>query len=142
MSDLDALVVAWKREFPRHASGGIYALRGFRFQLLCALRDAVCAWVETPREIPNFFVEKLSDIVGIRYGEIVITQVKRTGTSSRLREALEELWSIHELAARHTPDLLRQLRFRVRCARWHGGVLRNSELGFVTGVSGQFRREF
>ena len=41
MHALAPVIAAWEREYPHRAQGGLYALRGFRFQLLLALQDAV-----------------------------------------------------------------------------------------------------
>ena len=60
------------------------------------------------------FTERLSDLLTVESGRAVtLTQIKKTATRKTVRSALEELWLIHQLAARKTPRLADKLRYRV-----------------------------
>jgi hypothetical protein len=110
-SSLSRLRSAWSLT-PR-AKGGMLALAGFEFQLTKALHDVIRAG---PAAHPQVFIEALSDIVRRENG-FVIAQLKRTLSSSSFHSALEELWSIEELARRETSDLIPHLRYEVQSAR-------------------------
>jgi hypothetical protein len=108
---------AWERAHPRRATGGVVSVRGFLYQFQSALRDAVRAWAADPTSVVH--VESVSDIAGQRPGgRWTITQVKRTGSSAAFDKALEELWTVYEIAIRETPALAPRLTFEIRCARW------------------------
>lgn len=124
LSTLRRLELAWEEEYEDRALGGIRASSGFRYQYLTALLDLVRAWLDSPtpdQARPELFVEKLSDAVRIEDGLVLATQVKRTRSRARVREALEEFWIIDDLALRRTPELAPRLRFRVLASRAAAG---------------------
>ncbi|WP_242095182.1 hypothetical protein [Sphingomonas sp. CROZ-RG-20F-R02-07] len=115
----------------RHALGGLAAMAGFDFQLASALH--VIVRQEAAGQGGSAFVEVLSDIVESSDG-FLITQAKRTLSSSAFRSALDELWGVHLLAKERTPELLPLLRYRVQAATrtlgdWSGSLERWSPEG-------------
>jgi hypothetical protein len=115
--ELEQLVKAWRTEFYNQSEGGLRALRGFRYQYLVGLDRAVESWLAAPECDPVFAVELLSDVVVEQPdGRIQIAQAKRTGGYSSIRDALNELWSIHQLAEKVTPSLVQFLSYRVLAA--------------------------
>ncbi|MBM6577794.1 hypothetical protein KCP91_15530 [Microvirga sp. SRT01] len=115
----------------RHAIGGLAAMAGFDFQLASALH--VIVRQEAGGQGGAAFIEVLSDIVESSDG-FLITQAKRTLSSSAFRSALDELWGVHLLAKERTPDLLPLLRYRVQAATrtlgdWTGSLARWSPEG-------------
>jgi hypothetical protein len=90
-------------------------MSGFAFQLVSGLLDL--AKLAAYQRTPAVYIETLSDITSRDGGVVIVTQAKLTLSSSALKEALLELWSIYELARRLTPSLVSSLRFRVRASR-------------------------
>ncbi len=118
----------WEDTYPERALGGIRAAAGFRYQFLAALLALVRSWLERPaneQARPNVFVESLSDTVQLDDDVVLVTQVKRTRASAKVRAALDELWLINELARERTPDLIPRLRFRVLAAHSVSGNVDN-----------------
>jgi hypothetical protein len=109
--DFARLREAWSLR--REATGGLNALAGFDFQCAAALLAAARAF----RGDRRVLIEALSDLSEIGSAGVTITQAKRTLTSSSLRSALEELWSIDLLAATETPNLRPKLRYGVLASR-------------------------
>lgn len=114
---LNELRSAWEECQPKRAEGGLLSLSGFEHQFLLTLLKIVRQWndaSETERQSLNtahaVLTEAISDITesGIC---VTITQVKRTLSESLIREALEELWEIFNLASERTPSLVQHLRF-------------------------------
>lgn len=116
-NDIERLQHAWQAEFERRAMGGSSALSGFHYQFLVALHDTIRAWLDRPaseRSRPKIFTECLSDILDRSSNDVIlVTQVKRTRRSDSFQDALNELWSIYELALKTTPNLMPYLHFRV-----------------------------
>jgi len=117
LSRLDELRTAWEESQPKRAEGGLLALSGFEHQFLLTLLKIVRRWKEASeaeRQDPNtahrVLTEAISDIT--ESGRVVtLTQVKRTLSGKAIREALEELWEIFNLASERTPGLVEHLRF-------------------------------
>ncbi|HYW18868.1 MAG TPA: ATP-binding protein [Nodularia sp. (in: cyanobacteria)] len=117
LSQLDNLRSAWHDHYPNRAKGGLLALSGFEYQFLLTLLKIVHRWKEaseTERHkldtAHNIVTEAISDITESGL-VITITQVKRTLSETLVREALEELWEIFNLASECTPGLVGNLRF-------------------------------
>jgi hypothetical protein len=113
----DRLRRAWLQT--KRGQGGLIALAGFEFQLSAGLFEMVKAGPQG-----RVFSEALSDIVQLE-GGVLVTQVKRTLTSSAMTSALDELWDIECLARTNEPDLADKLRYRVLSSRrnlqnWEG----------------------
>lgn len=116
-SNLWQLAELWRNHFPERAVGGEAAMLGFRYQSVVALRDMVRAFLDGHVGEVSVFAEMVSDICErTDNGEVVFTQVKRIGRT--VTSALEELWSIHQLAAVELPELAPRLRYRVLCSQW------------------------
>ena len=119
LSQLDELRSAWEEFYPKQAEGGLLALSGFDYQFLLTLLKIVRQWKEASeaeRQDPNtahkILAEAISDIT--ESGKVVtLTQVKRTLSGKAIREALEELWKIFNLASELTPELVEHLRFKI-----------------------------
>jgi len=117
LSRLDELRTAWEESQPKRAEGGLLALSGFEHQFLLTLLKIVCEWrksSEAERQELNkahtVLTEAISDIT--ESGRVVsLTQVKRSLSDKAIREALEELWEIFNLASERTPGLVEHLRF-------------------------------
>ena len=120
LSELRALAAAWDESFPRRARGGSNALSGFNYQFMVVLLETVQSWLnaaEDERAAPNVFSEMLSDVVQMRGDDgLVVTQAKRRYSRSSVRSALDELWTIRQVASRSLPDVLPKLRFRLLAA--------------------------
>jgi len=114
---LHQLIDLWKEKFPRRAKGGEYALHGFRYHLMVALRDAVRNFLNVQNTEPNVLIEQISDICEKCSDDtIIFTQVKRIGRT--VNKALEELWEIYTLSLEYAPSLSSQLQYRILCAEW------------------------
>ena len=114
---LHQLIDLWKEKFSRRAKGGEYALHGFRFQLMVALRDVVRNFLNGQNTEPTVMIEQISDICQrCSDDSIIFTQVKSIGRS--VNKALEELWEIYSLAIEEAPLLSSQLQYRILCAEW------------------------
>jgi hypothetical protein len=119
LSQLDELRSAWQETHPKQAKGGLEALSGFDHQFLLTLLKIVRKWKEASeadRQERNtahkILAEAISDIT--EAGKFVtITQVKKTLSGKAIREALEELWKIFNLASKLTPELVEHLRFKI-----------------------------
>jgi hypothetical protein len=119
LSQLDELRSAWQEDQSARAKGGSFALSGFEHQFLLTLLKIVRRWKEASeaeRQDPNtahrVLTEAISDIT--ESGRVVtLTQVKRTLSGKAIREALEELWEIFNLASERTPGLVEHLRFKI-----------------------------
>lgn len=111
MADFDALRTAWAKT--RSGKGGINALAGFEFQLSRALLAVIEAHARGSGET---FVEALSDLVEAD-GGILIAQAKRTLNSGSLAKAMDEFWSIRELAKTVAPGIVEQLIFQVQVSK-------------------------
>jgi hypothetical protein len=101
----------YARENPRRATGGLYSLAGFDFQLrlyLATLVDHLSLGTPAP------LVEAFSDIARPTSGDrLVMVQVKRTLNRNSLREAADEVAVIDEFLEKHDPDLRLMTRFEV-----------------------------
>ena len=118
MREFELLIEAWRARYANRAEGGIRAIRGFRYQYLVGLQRAVAVWLKNPACEPLFSVEALSDIViGTPGAHIEIAQAKRTGTNRSARHGLDELWTIHRLAAEVAPGVAVRLAYRLLVAR-------------------------
>ncbi|MBA3006353.1 MAG: hypothetical protein KJ900_12305 [Proteobacteria bacterium] len=114
---LEQLIDRWKMKYPNRARAGEYALLGFRFQLIVALRDAVSAFLSGQITTPAVFLEQISDFYQkFPDGKILFTQVKLIGRT--VSSALEELWGIYCLASDELPSLTSQLQYRILCSKW------------------------
>lgn len=117
LSQLDELRNVWERQCPERSEGGQVALTGFNHQFLLTLWKIVVKWKasdEVDRQdlgkAHEVLAEAISDIT--EAGRVVtFTQVKRTLSEKALRDALEELWLIFNLAYDYTPGLAKHLRF-------------------------------
>ncbi len=128
LTSLRRLEKHWEEEYHERALGGIRAAAGFRYQYLTALLALVRSWLARPddeKARPAVFVESLSDTVQLGADVVLVTQVKRTRASNRVREALEEFWLIDGLARRRVPELVPRLRFRILALRTKGGNVGN-----------------
>jgi predicted RNA-binding protein with RPS1 domain len=121
LTELHLLKTAWEAAFPRQATGGERAVAGFHYQFLQVLLETVRGWLTLApdrRGMPTVLAEWLSDIVNATDPDvIVVTQVKYTQGSGMVATALGDLWRIHQVALRATPDLFPRLRFRILSAR-------------------------
>jgi hypothetical protein len=117
LSQLDELRNEWEWQYPARAEGGQVALTGFNHQFLLTLWKIVVKWKSSDeadrqnlRKAHEVLAEAISDIT--EAGRVVtFTQVKRTLSGKALRDALEELWLIFNLAYDCTPELAEYLRF-------------------------------
>lgn len=119
LSQLNELTIAWQEYQPARAEGGLLALSGFEYQFLLTLLKIIRRWKEaseTERQnlstAHEVLTEALSDIAELSV-VVTFTQVKRTLSETLVREALEELWEIFNLASERTPDLVENLRFKI-----------------------------
>lgn len=96
-------------------------MAGFHYQFAVVLLASVRDWLSRTsydRDDPGTFTEILSDLVAPGAGDmLVITQIKRTQSSSAIGKALDELLSIALVAATETPELSDRLRYRIVSAR-------------------------
>jgi len=117
LSQLDELRSAWQEDQSARAEGGFLALSGFEHQFLLVLLKIVYRWKEASKAerqdlntAHEVLTEAISDIT--ESGVVIIfTQVKRTLSEDKVREALKELWEIFNLASERTPGLVEHLRF-------------------------------
>jgi len=117
---LERLREEWLVREARRARGGIASLSGFHFQLLSTLRERVLEWCSRPaveRAVSPVIDEFLSDALAVAPdGRVVLTQAKRVLRPAGVRDALDELWRIDELAREVSPELSGRLAYRVRAA--------------------------
>jgi uncharacterized protein YjbI with pentapeptide repeats len=120
MHQTDPKLVNWE-EFKRlcnswvstpSGQGGTIALSGFLYQFLVSLDALVARYadVATPAGV---FLETLSDLTTADERCIIATQVKSTMSSTAVSSALRELWAINSMALKETPDLAKQLSYRI-----------------------------
>lgn len=138
LDQLGTLRGAWAGT--RQATGGLNAMAGFDFQLTRAIQAIIA---QTITGAGRTYVEVLSDIVEADRG-ITVSQAKRTLTSGMLASALEELWSIHQLANTRTPKLVPHLKYKVLSARrvlvdWAGSMARWSPPGADATLLAEFK---
>ncbi len=118
VEELRALEAAWSASQPHRARGGSVSLSGFAFQLHSTIAAVVRAWIADPTSIAPI-AEAVSDLITLdREGRMTVTQIKRTGRSTAVADAMAELWTIEVVAAREMPDLLDRLAYEIRCFRW------------------------
>jgi hypothetical protein len=120
LNEVARLREEWLRTDKHRAAGGRMALSGFHFQLASTLLDRVASWCELPRDqraTIAVFDEMISDALKASANEIVITQSKLTGSATKLRTALDELWNVDAAARRLEPALAVDIRYQVRVSR-------------------------
>ena len=114
MHELEPLINAWREKYRSRAEGGLWAIRGFRYQYLVGLYKALEYWSPGDRPRPDFAIEALSDLVTLKPGSrIEIAQAKLRGKNATIRDALGELWAIHQLACLNVPHLMDRLFYKV-----------------------------
>ncbi|MEA5527375.1 ATP-binding protein [Nodularia spumigena] len=116
-SQLEELTNIWYKEYPDKAQGGLLALSGFEYQFVLILLKIVDRWKNASaferqnlNTAHNILTEVISDITELSKS-ITLTQAKRTLSKDTIPSALEEFWSIFNLASEYTPALLKHLRF-------------------------------
>lgn len=125
-SGLQDLLKVWNRT--RAATGGFNALAGFDYQISQALLEVIRSDAAGGELV---LMEVLSDILKQDGGGLIVAQLKKTLSSAAVSKALDELWSIENLARSTTPVLRPRLRYRVQGAR--------AELQDVNGAIGRWR---
>ena len=112
------LLEFWRKEQPRRATGGWWALSGFAFQTstyLLHFFKLLTGQAQEPGQLAE--MERLSDILCPSPDLLTLIQVKRTLTSSALFAAIEEAYLMTDTCRRRTPDLLPRLRFQIACSK-------------------------
>jgi hypothetical protein len=119
-TDIEALRSAWAETHGRRQRGAVNALAGYRYQFLVVLLQTIERLLSNPeseRGEPRVFHECLADALEVTEdGLICVTEIKLRHSSSLLGRALEELWSVYEVAAERLPHVLERLSFRVLAA--------------------------
>ncbi|SMH53052.1 P-loop NTPase [Azospirillum agricola] len=107
LKSLSTLHRTWTEKHRSSAEGGRNALQGFRYQTLLAIAKALDIHRAKARDRirADVLTEHLSDLCVIA-DKPSIVQVKRTLDATKLKKALRELWTIHEVASDSTPELL------------------------------------
>jgi hypothetical protein len=117
LSDLLLLEEKWKKEYSKQSTGGSTALKGFHYQFLVVLLEAIQEWLKKEKKEqnePTVFTEILSDIVNSSCTDkIVISQSKYTQSSNSVISALKELFLIHKLAVKEIPKLSQNLCYQI-----------------------------
>lgn len=120
VAEVEALRSAWTYRHGQRERGARVSLAGYTYQFLVVLLQTVERWLESPqaaRADRSVFHEYLADALELTDdGLICVTQIKVRHSSTLLRRALEDLWTIYEVAAEGKPHLLDGLRFRVLAA--------------------------
>jgi hypothetical protein len=112
---LGSLLDQWKKQFPKRASGGWWALAGFALQTNVYLLRFFKQLEKHVEPKLAAEMEHLSDIICPADDKFVLIQVKRTLTRASLVSAVEEAYLITDLCRRETPELLNHLRFQIAC---------------------------
>ena len=114
---MQELLARWRKEYPRRAFGGWWALAGFSFQTAAFLLRFFRNLEQVDGREPGEFAEMegISDVLCPEDGRFVIIQAKRTLTKPLLASTLEEAYLLTGLCLRHTPELLGRLRFQITC---------------------------
>src|SRR5256885_12976202 len=94
------LLDQWKKQFPKRASGGWWALAGFALQTNVYLLRFFKQLLNNVEPKQAAEMEKLSDIICPVDGKFVLIQVKRTLTKVALVSALEDAYLITDLCRR------------------------------------------
>lgn len=138
MPTLRELLEQYARENPRRATGGIYSLAVFDFQLrlyLAELVDHLSSGTPTP------LVEAFSDIVRPTSDDrLVMVQVKLTLNQNSLRKAADEVAVIDEFLEKHDSDLRLTTSFEVAGLAERRRIRADAEcLGRVRGSGASFQ---
>ncbi len=114
------LLSDYAREQPKRASGGLYAIAGFRYQLnvyLARLAESLTTGGETLEQAGRVFIEALSDFTAQESDRLICVQAKRTLTRAALKHAAEEIAAIERFLALKYPEHREHVRFQVVVAR-------------------------
>lgn len=114
---LPELLSNWRKEFPKRAAGGWWALSGFALQTSIYLLRFFQKVEKGAEPGITAEMEHLSDIMSPTDGRLALIQVKRTLTKHALVSAVEEAYLITDLCRRKTPALLNNLKFQIACQR-------------------------
>lgn len=112
-TEFQRLIISWRSEYPKRASGGAWAIAGFSFQISSFLLQLFKTLRSDAGLIHPVYMEELSDIVQQINGKVILIQAKRTLQNDTLKSIAEEGYIISDLCLRETPNLLGRLQLRI-----------------------------
>lgn len=116
LANLSSILSDYEQVQPKRASGGIYALAGFNYQLRLYVADLVESLVNDGQDLENagrVFLEALSDLAKQEGDLLICVQAKRSLTVASLKDAAAEIFAIDNFLSLHHPDLRDQVQFRL-----------------------------
>jgi len=117
---MTSLLSAYEGAERNRALGGVRALAGFDYQLrvyLAEFAESLAAGGAVLEKAGGHFLEALSDLAKQTDDSLVCVQVKRTLTTTTLKDAATEVDAIYRFLQTHDPQVAQQVRFRLVAAR-------------------------
>lgn len=114
--DLTKVLADYAQVQPRRASGGLYALAGFNYQLrlyVAQLAEALAASENDLETAGQVFMEALSDLAHRENDKLICIQVKRTLTRATLKDATTEFTAIESFLKQRYPNERSQFKYEL-----------------------------
>ena len=114
--NISNLLEDYARDQPKRATGGLYALAGFDYQLrlyVAQLVEGLAKGGDDPDNAGQVFLEALSDLAVQKEGGLVCIQAKRTLTRTTLRDAAAEVCAIEAFFRARRQELRGQARYKI-----------------------------
>ncbi|GAB6264425.1 S1 RNA-binding domain-containing protein [Photobacterium sp. R1] len=120
LPDISQLLSEYRKVQPNRATGGIYAIAGFDYQLrlyVAELTEALAKKPDDVRQAGQVFLEALSDHASQTDDQhLICIQAKRTLTKETLKSAAIDIDAIETFLAQHYPGIQSQVSFGVVAA--------------------------
>lgn len=120
-----AVLELYEKDQPRRATGGIYAMSGFNYQLnlyVAQLVESLTSSKEEVEQAGNVFIESLSDLAITSEDNLVCIQVKRTLTVASLKSSAAEFVAIENFFEKNSSVSYKQVRFRLVASRGDSNI--------------------
>ncbi|MBD8098095.1 S1 RNA-binding domain-containing protein [Pseudomonas fluorescens] len=125
MNNIGSILSDYERDQPRRASGGIYALSGFNYQLRLYIAQLAESLTATSHELEpagRVFLEALSDLAIQQHDHLICIQAKRSLTKANLKDAAAEILAIDSFFEQRYPELRPQVRFHLVASKGDSSV--------------------
>lgn len=126
MENIGSVLSDYERDQPKRASGGIYALSGFNYQLrlyIAQLVESLTANGPVIEDAGKVFLEALSDIAVQKYDDLICIQAKRSLTKANLKDAAAEILAVDSFFEQKYPSLRSQVRFQLVASKGDSSVV-------------------
>jgi predicted RNA-binding protein with RPS1 domain len=128
MNNIGTILSDYERDQPKRASGGIYALSGFNYQLRLYIAQLAESLTATSHELEpagRVFLEALSDLAIQKKDDLICIQAKRSLTKASLKDAAAEIFAIDSFFEQRYPELRSQVRFHLVASKGDSSVAWN-----------------